>query len=132
MDQEKQKNMLQNIPYIQFNGIVIDRIGMEESVLYVDMRHELENPYGMAHGGLLFTLVETAGGVTARAREGLNYNKPEPPYTKSIQVRESDKAPENVRSWTVEFSVDEVQAALDAGGHDNITAMAVFTEEDRR
>ena len=25
-----------------------------------------------------------------------------------------------------------VQAALDAGGHDNITAMAVFTEEDRR
>ena len=62
MDQEKQKNMLQNIPYIQFNGIVIDRIGMEESVLYVDMRHELENPYGMAHGGLLFTLVDTAGG----------------------------------------------------------------------
>ena len=52
MDQEKQKNMLQNIPYIQFNGIVIDRIGMEESVLYVDMRHELENPYGMAHGGV--------------------------------------------------------------------------------
>ena len=25
-----------------------------------------------------------------------------------------------------------MQAALDAGGHDNITAMAVFTEEDRR
>ena len=72
MDQEKQKNMLQNIPYIQFNGIVIDRIGMEESVLYVDMRHELENPYGMAHGGLLFTLVDTAGGVTARA-DGRKY-----------------------------------------------------------
>ena len=72
MDQVKQKNMLQNIPYIQFNGIVIDRIGMEKSVLHVDMRHELENPYGMAHGGLLFTLVDTVGGVTARA-DGRKY-----------------------------------------------------------
>lgn len=72
MNEEEQKVFLQNIPYIQYNGIVIDRVGMEESVLYVDMRHELENPYGMAHGGLLFTLADTVGGVTARA-DGRRY-----------------------------------------------------------
>ncbi len=72
MDQEQQKTFLQNIPYIQYNGIVIDRIGMEESVLHVEMRHELENPYGMAHGGLLFTLADTVSGVTARA-DGRRY-----------------------------------------------------------
>lgn len=66
-----------------------------------------------------------AGGVTARAREGLNYNKPEPPYTKSIQVRESDKAPENVRSWTAEFSLDEVQAALDELGGGDASQLAI-------
>ena len=66
-----------------------------------------------------------AGGVTARAREGLNYNKPEPPYTKSIQVRESDKAPENVRNWTAEFSLDEVQAALDELGGGDASQLAI-------
>ncbi len=76
MDREQQKTFLQNIPYIQYNGIVIDQIGMEESVLHVEMRHELENPYGMAHGGLLFTLVDTVGGVTARA-DGRRYVTPD-------------------------------------------------------
>lgn len=72
MNPKEQKTFLQNIPYIQYNGIVIDEIGMEKSVLHVEMRHELENPYGMAHGGLLFTLADTAGGVTARA-DGRRY-----------------------------------------------------------
>ena len=60
-----------------------------------------------------------AGGVTATAQEGLDYQKAEPPYTRSIQVRESDKAPEDVRHWMAQFPLGQVQQALDAlGGGD--------------
>ncbi len=66
------KEYLQETPYIRYNGIVIDCIDPEESILHVDMRHELENPYGMAHGGMLFTLIDTTAGTTARA-DGRKY-----------------------------------------------------------
>lgn len=72
MDTDRLREFLQNIPYIKFNGIVVDKIGPESSSLYVDMRPELCNPYGMAHGGLLFTLIDTTGGATARA-DGRKY-----------------------------------------------------------
>lgn len=66
------KDYLQETPYIRYNQIVIDRIDPEESVLHVDMRHDLENPYGMTHGGVLFTLMDTTAGATARA-DGRKY-----------------------------------------------------------
>ncbi len=66
------KNTLQQTPYIQYNGIVIDKVVLEETVMHVDMRHEFENPYGMTHGGLLFTLVDSTAGTTARA-DGRKY-----------------------------------------------------------
>ena len=66
------KDVLESTPYIQYNGIKIDTICMEEATMHLDMRHEYENPYGMAHGGLLFTLVDTTAGTTARA-DGRKY-----------------------------------------------------------
>jgi stage II sporulation protein D len=66
-----------------------------------------------------------AGGVTAKAQEGLNYSLDEPPYTRSIQVRESDKAPEDVKSWTAEFSLSQVQEALDALGGGQAGQLAI-------
>lgn len=66
------REFLQDIPYIKFNGIVVGEIGAESSSMYVDMRPELCTPYGMAHGGLLFTLIDTTGGATARA-DGRKY-----------------------------------------------------------
>ena len=69
---EELKKKLQNIPYIQYNGMVIDRMEPDSAAMHVEMRHEFENPYGMAHGGLLFTLIDTTAGTTARA-DGRRY-----------------------------------------------------------
>ena len=66
-----------------------------------------------------------AGGVTATAQEGLDYQKAEPPYTHSIQVRESDKAPEDVRHWMAQFPLGQVQQALDALGGGDAAQLAI-------
>ena len=66
-----------------------------------------------------------AGGVTATAQEGLDYQKAEPPYTRSIQVRESDKAPEDVRHWMAQFPLGQVQQALDALGGGDAAQLAI-------
>lgn len=66
-----------------------------------------------------------AGGVTAKAQEGLNYSLSEPSYTRSIQVRESDKAPDDVKNWTAEFSLSQVQEALDSLGGGQAGQLAI-------
>lgn len=53
----------------------------------------------------------SAGGKTATAKEGLAYNEAEPPYIQSVQSPD-DLAPEDVKSWEVSFTKDEVIAAL--------------------
>ena len=66
-----------------------------------------------------------AGGVTALAQEGLGYDDPEPPYTRSVQVRESPDAPEDVRAWTAFFPLSRVQSALDALGGGDAGSLAI-------
>lgn len=66
-----------------------------------------------------------AGGVTALAQEGLGYDEAEPPYTRSVQVRESPSAPEDVRAWTATFPLARVQSALDALGGGDAAALAI-------
>ncbi len=52
-----------------------------------------------------------SGGMTAKAKEGLEYEKAEPPYTKIVEGKESSKAPKDVAAWTVTFSAAEVMRA---------------------
>lgn len=66
-----------------------------------------------------------AGGVTAGAQEGLDYQEEEPPYTRSIQVRESSDAPEDVRNWTAQFPLTQVQQALDKLGGGDANQLAI-------
>ena len=66
-----------------------------------------------------------AGGATASAKEGLDYQKDEPLYTRSIQVRESDKAPEDVQHWTAQFPLTQVQQALDSLGGGDASQLAI-------
>ncbi|HML49299.1 MAG TPA: SpoIID/LytB domain-containing protein [Clostridia bacterium] len=57
-----------------------------------------------------------SGGKTALAKEGLSYEKEEPSYTQVVDGRESDKAPEDAKSWEASFSQAQViAAAKDAG-----------------
>ncbi len=72
MNYEWLYQFMREIPYLRHDGIVIDCIEADHAVLHVDMRPELANPYGMAHGGLLFTLIDTAAGAAART-DGREY-----------------------------------------------------------
>ena len=57
-----------------------------------------------------------SGGKTELARAGLDYDKEEPGYTQSVLSSDSAKAPTTVKSWTCQFTAEEVgQAAADAG-----------------
>lgn len=57
-----------------------------------------------------------SGGLTARAKEGLDYEKAEPGYTQCVKGMENDEAPEEAARWEATFTAEEVlAAAADAG-----------------
>ena len=57
-----------------------------------------------------------SGGLTARAKEGLDYRKDEPGYTQCVKGMENDEAPKEAAQWEAAFAMDEViAAAADAG-----------------
>jgi stage II sporulation protein D len=53
-----------------------------------------------------------AGGTTARAKEGLNFEGPEPPYTKVVRSVEGRDAPKDFAAWRAVFTKQEVADAL--------------------
>ena len=57
-----------------------------------------------------------SGGLTARAKEGLDYEKAEPSYTQCVKGMENDEAPAEAAHWQASFSADEVLAAAKASG----------------
>lgn len=72
------------------------------------MSHNGTFPYAWFHAH--------AGGQTELANISLDYKEKEPPYTQSVKSPDSDKAPDDVKEWTVTFSAKEVgDAAADTG-----------------
>ena len=57
-----------------------------------------------------------SGGLTARAKEGLDYEKAELSYTQCVKGMENDEAPAEAAHWQANFSADEVMAAANASG----------------
>ncbi len=57
-----------------------------------------------------------SGGLTARAKEGLDYEKDEPGYTQCVAGMENDEAPEEAAHWQAAFTTDEVMAAAREAG----------------
>lgn len=53
----------------------------------------------------------SAGGITATAKEGLNYKEIEPPYIVSVPSPD-DSAPADVKNWTATFSKQQIMDAL--------------------
>lgn len=68
-----------------------------------------------------------SGGLTARAKEGLDYEKDEPCYTQCVKGMEDDEAPPEAARWNAAFTADEVMAAMKAVGApiDKVTDVAV-------
>jgi len=57
-----------------------------------------------------------SGGMTTSAKEGLNYQDPEPPYIKSVKLGENEYVPEDVRNWEAKYTLAELQGLLAAKG----------------
>lgn len=53
-----------------------------------------------------------AGGMTATAKEGLNYEHPEPPYTQVVKSGEGPTAPKEFQRWRAVFTKQEVREAV--------------------
>ena len=68
-----------------------------------------------------------SGGLTARAKEGLDYEKDEPGYTQCVKGMENDEAPKEAASWQASFTMDEViAAAKDAGASvEEVTSISI-------
>ena len=57
-----------------------------------------------------------SGGVTAQAKEGLDYQEAEPPFTKSVKLPENEHVPEDVKAWTAQYSAGELKNLLAQAG----------------
>lgn len=65
--------LMNNNPFMQWNGIEITELDENHCVSRLDLRHEQTNPNGYAHGGLLFTIADVTASALARA-DGRNYS----------------------------------------------------------
>ena len=72
LEQERRKREMENNAYLRLNHISIQSISPDQVVLTAELLPELTNPYGMAHGGLLFTMGDCCAGMTARG-DGRKY-----------------------------------------------------------
>lgn len=57
----------------------------------------------------------SAGGITALAKEGLDYKKDEPPYIRSVQSPD-DMAPDDIKNWTVAFTKEKIMDVMEKQG----------------
>ena len=83
------------------------------------LNHGGELPYAWFHAH--------SGGLTARAKEGLDYEKDEPGYTQCVKGMENDEAPSEAQSWQAAFTMEEVIAAMrDVGAKiDEVTSVSI-------
>lgn len=57
-----------------------------------------------------------SGGITAWAKEGLDYKEEEPPFTASVELPENEYVPDDVKEWTAEYSAAELNGLLGTAG----------------
>ena len=72
-----------------------------------------------------------SGGMTALAREGLNYEKAEPDYTQVVPGLESDDAPADAQAWQADFSTEQVLSAAREAGLSGVDALTSISVGDR-
>ncbi|MBQ9263318.1 MAG: SpoIID/LytB domain-containing protein [Clostridia bacterium] len=99
----------------------IEQAVKETEGLVLSYRREL--PYAWFHAH--------SGGMTARAREGLNYEKDEPGYTQVVEGLESDDAPADAKEWRAAFSKAQVIAAAEKAGLSGVKTVDSIAVGDR-
>ena len=63
---------LQRNGFARHNGVQIRQIGENEAEAWLEMSPEVQNPYGVLHGGAFYTLADCAGGNACRT-DGRSY-----------------------------------------------------------
>ncbi|WP_185732268.1 PaaI family thioesterase [Burkholderia sp. Bp8963] len=58
--------LLESIPFLQYLGAQLVRCGCGEAVLHLDVQAHHRNSWGVAHGGLVMTLLDSAMGLAAQ------------------------------------------------------------------
>lgn len=53
-----------------------------------------------------------AGGITATAKEGLNFKETEPPYIKVTKSPDTDAGPAGKKTWSASFSTAEISSVI--------------------
>ena len=87
------------------------------------LSHHGELPYAWFHAH--------SGGMTAKAKEGLNYEKEEPGYTRVTAGLESDQAPADAAVWEASFPEEEFIAALRKAGMAGVKKLDSITVGSR-
>jgi stage II sporulation protein D len=57
-----------------------------------------------------------SGGITARAKEGLDYQDEEPPFTASVELPDSESISQDVKEWTATYNAGELRNLLASTG----------------
>ena len=60
------RKLLEANPYIVYNRIEVASATPESVEIYTDLRPEFTNIYGMLHGGLMATMLDSCAGLTVR------------------------------------------------------------------
>ena len=77
------------------NGIVIDIVDKEKVEAHIDVSEKSMNPWKIVHGGLLFSLADTAAGLLSFANghesvtvdSNINFLKPCTKYAKCVAIK---------------------------------------------
>lgn len=77
------------------NGIVIDKVEKDEVVVHLDATEKSMNPWKIVHGGLLFSLADTAAGILCFANgqesvtidSNISFLRPCIKYAKAIATK---------------------------------------------
>lgn len=70
MDEEERKRLdaIEHVPFMDSLGIKPVHLSLDSAELVLDpVRADETNPYGMIHGGVLYTISDSCAGITARA-----------------------------------------------------------------
>ena len=59
------RQRLRNNAFMQHNYIELESVERDRAVFRLDMRPESRNPYGLLHGGAIYTMADNAAGSAA-------------------------------------------------------------------